>query len=91
MIKINLENAKPDFTCSDKWGYEYKVKVMGKKFYFIEFYPDDDLTELEAYLVTPKEMIEIFEDGNELDREILAELMEIIKNISMKIARTRNA
>lgn len=92
MIRISAKSANPDLTFTDSWGYEYKIKVMGKKFYFIEKLPNEEVPFIfEDYLLTPKEMIETFEDGTEIDREILKELREIIKNISMKIARMRNA
>lgn len=76
------------FNIEDRSGYLYTVEVTGRSFRFIELLPSDENPYiLEELVLTPQEYLKEFE----LDKEELEEFNELLKNISMKIARMRNA
>lgn len=73
---------------SDKLGFTYNINVIGKSIRLVEYLPgDENPFILEAFSFAPQEYINQFQ----LDGEELEAFREMLKNISLKIARMRNA
>lgn len=73
---------------SDNLGYTYNINVIGKAIRLVEYLPSDENPFiLEEFSLTPQEYIALFQlSGKELEK-----FQDMLKNIAMKIARTRNA
>lgn len=73
---------------SDNLGYTYNINVIGKSIRLVEYLPSDENPFiLETFSFTPLEYIDQFQ----LDGAELKAFQEMLKNISLKIARMRNA
>lgn len=73
---------------SDGLGFTYNINVIGRSIRLVEYLPSDKNPYImEEYSLAPQEYITLFElTGNELEA-----FREMLKNISLKIARMRNA
>lgn len=73
---------------SDKLGFTYNINVIGKSIRLVEYLPgDQNPYTFEECSMAPQEYIALFE----LTGEELEAFREMLKNISLKIARMRNA